>query len=159
MRSMLKRMLYSPERNSLAGTAPTGSLLPESFPRAGGHSGRRHTLQGVKDENGSSMGRGQKAISKLPTIVLRASVLLSCMAGLANVAHAQSAAKWDKRGAEAESRQDYDTALEDYHKALIKKPTDLAYKAHYEHMRFLASVAHIDRGRVLRQNGDLNGAL
>src|SRR5580698_1481974 len=158
MRSMLKRMLYSPERNSLAGTAPTGSVLPELHLGAGGHSGRRHTLQGVKDANGSSMGRGHREISKLSTVVFRASVLLSCMAGLANVAHAQSAAKLDKRGADAEARQDYDTALEDYHKALVKKPTDLAYKAHYEHMRFLASVAHIDRGRVLRQSGDLNGA-
>jgi general secretion pathway protein D len=73
-------------------------------------------------------------------------------------AHAQSAAKWDKRGAQAEARQDYDAALDDYHHALIKKPTEILYKSHYERMVFLASVGHIDRGRVLRQSGDFTGA-
>jgi general secretion pathway protein D len=156
---MLKRMLYSPERNSLAGTAPTGSVLPKTILGAGVHSGRRHTLQGVKDANGSSMGRGHTLISKLSTFVLQALLLPSCLAGFGTVAaHAQSAAKWDKRGAVAESHQDYDTALEDFHQALIKKPDDLVFKTHYEHVRFLAAVTHIDRGRVLRQSGDLNGA-
>jgi general secretion pathway protein D len=156
---MLKRMVYSPERNRLAGTAPTGSVLPKKIMGAGVHSGRRHTLQGVKDENGSSMGRGHTLISKLSVLVLRTFLVLSCLAGFGTVAaHAQSAAKWDKRGAAAEARQDYDTALEDYHQALTKKPTDLGYKAHYEHIKFLAAVSHIDRGRVLRQSGDINGA-
>lgn len=154
---MLNRMLYSPERNSLAGTAPTGSVLPKIILGAGVHSGRRHTLQGVKDANGSSMGRGHTSISKLSTVVFRA-FLLSCLAGFATAAQAQSAAKLDKQGAAAEARQDYDTALDLYHRALVKKPTDLAYKAHYEHIKFLAAVSHIDRGRVLRQSGDLNAA-
>jgi general secretion pathway protein D len=155
---MLNRMLYSPERNSLAGTAPTGSVLPKIILGAGVPSGRRHTLQGVKDANGSSMGRGHTSISKLSTFVFRA-FLLSCLAGFATVAaNAQSAAKLDKQGAAAEARQDYDTALDLYHRALVKKPTDLAYKAHYEHIKFLAAVSHIDRGRVLRQSGDLNAA-
>jgi general secretion pathway protein D len=86
-------------------------------------------------------------------------VLLSCLTGFGAIAaHAQSAAKWDKRGAQAEARQDYDAALEDYHQALVKKPTEILYKSHYERMRFLASVGHIDRGRVLRQSGDYTGA-
>jgi general secretion pathway protein D len=159
MRSMSTRMVYSPERNSLADTAPTGSVLPEKTLGIGVCSGRRHTLQGVKDANGRSMGRGQKTITKLSASQLRAFFLFSCFAGFGtSAAYAQSATKWDKRGAAAEARQDYDTALEDYHQALLKKPGDIAFTAHYEHMRFLASVAHIDRGRVLRQSGDLNGA-
>ncbi len=79
--------------------------------------------------------------------------------GSAASAHAQSAGTWDKRGASAELRQDYDTAYEDYKKAHDKKPKDLRYLSHFDRMRFLAAVQHVDRGRVLRQNGDWTGAL
>jgi general secretion pathway protein D len=156
-------MVYSPERNSLAGTAPTGNALTEVTLEIGVYSGRRHTLQGVKDANGSNMGRGRQSINRsiagASALVLRALILLSCLAGFGSIAaQAQSAAKWDKRGAAAEARQDYDTALDAYHHALTKKPTEILYKSHYERMVFLASVSHIDRGRVLRQSGDFNGA-
>ena len=174
MRSNVQRMLYSPERSSLAGTAPTGALSGNISP-PGVHSGTRHTLQGVKDENGSSMGRGYKSIGKLKALFLRTSPLL-LLCGLAPIgpatAQAQapetkaeikaekgSAKTWDKRGVDAEARQDYDAAFEDYHNAVLKNPKDIRYKEHYDHMRFQASVAHVDRGRVLRQNGDINGAL
>jgi general secretion pathway protein D len=73
--------------------------------------------------------------------------------------YAQSAKTWDKRGQDAELRQDYDTAYEAYRQAMLKNPKDLRYKAHYELMRFQAAISHVDRGRVLRQNGDLQGAL
>jgi len=159
MRSTLQRMVYSPERNRLAGTAPTGNVLTEITLAIGVDSGRRHTLQGVKDANGSSMGRGHRSITRFSSLVLRALLLLSCLAGFTTAAaHAQSAAKWDKRGAEAESRQEYDVALDAYHHALAKKPTEILYRSHYERMVFLASVGHIDRGRVLRQSGDFTGA-
>ena len=106
-------MVYSPERNSLAGTAPTGNVLDEITLETDVHSGRRHTLQGVKDANGSSMGRGQTFITRSSAVVVRALVVLLCLAGVGAIAaHAQSAAKWDKRGAAAEARQDYDAALE-----------------------------------------------
>ena len=74
-------------------------------------------------------------------------------------AHPQSAAKWSKIGQAAEEREDYDAAYEAYRHAKETKPADLAYKTHYERVRFQASTSHLDRGRVLRQNGDLNGAL
>jgi general secretion pathway protein D len=156
-------MVYSPERNSLAGTAPTGNVLPEITLETVVYSGRRPTLQGVKDANGSNMGRGNQSIIRSTTnfssFVLRAALLLSCLAGFGvTAAHAQSAAKWDKRGAAAEARQEYDVALDAYHHALEKKPTEILYKSHYERMVFLASVGHIDRGRVLRQSGDFTGA-
>jgi general secretion pathway protein D len=73
-------------------------------------------------------------------------------------AHAQSAKTWDKRGQDAELRHDYDAAYEAYRQASLKNPKDLRYTAHLEIMRFQASVSHVDRGRVLRQNGDLQGA-
>jgi general secretion pathway protein D len=155
----LYRMLYSPERNSLAGNAPTGSVLPSNNDGAGVYSGRRHTFFGVKDANGSSMGRGNRRISKLSTYAFWA-ILLSCFAGAtAGTAHAQSASSWSKKGQAAEDRQDYDAAFEDYRQATLKAPKDLRYKAHLERMKFQASVSHLDRGRVLKQSGDIGGAV
>jgi general secretion pathway protein D len=74
-------------------------------------------------------------------------------------AHAQSAAKWNKRGQDAEAREDYDSAFNDYLQAHLKKPADLRYLERYQRMRFQAAAMHVDRGRVLRQSGDLGGAL
>jgi general secretion pathway protein D len=156
-------MVYSPERNSLAGPAFTGSALHSASMGTGVYSGRRRTLHGVKDANGSSMGRGKNSIIKLPAFALQAYVVLFLLSGFVVfspvAAQAQSAKKWDKRGQDAEVRQDYDTAYEDYRQAILKDPKDLAYKAHFERMRFQAGVRHIDRGRVLHQSGDLAGAL
>src|SRR6266851_4878608 len=127
MRSKVPRMLYSPERSSLAGTAPAGSVLSgitsrnifsrKIFPAGVRHSGKRHTLYGVRDENGSSMGRGYRAISKLSASLLRALplLLLCCLAALGSpTARAQSANQtvkensksaktWYKMGQAAES--------------------------------------------------------
>jgi len=74
-------------------------------------------------------------------------------------AHAQSAGGWENRGVKAELRQDYDAAYEDYLKAHQKKPADLRYQERLDRMRFQAAAVHVDRGRVLRQNGDIAGAL
>jgi general secretion pathway protein D len=75
------------------------------------------------------------------------------------VAHAQSAASWNKRGQQAEAREDFDAAFEDYRQAHLKKPKDLRYKERYERLRFQAANVHVDRGRVLRQSGDISGAI
>jgi general secretion pathway protein D len=161
-RFTLHQMLYSPEHSSLADTAPTGSVLSGNILPAGEKSGHCHTLHGAKDKDGSSMGRGYKSIRKLSLVPRRALllVLLCCAAALGSArAYAQSASTWNKRGQDAEARQNYDAAYEAYHQAMLKNPTDLRYKTRYEHTLFLASVGHVDRGRVLRQSGDLNGAL
>jgi general secretion pathway protein D len=168
MRSNVPRMLYSPERSSLAGTAPTGNALPGIILPGGVHSGKRHTLFSVKDGNGSSMGRGYKSIGKLSKFFLRTlSLLLLGVVVVGSItANAQSAKEtkasaktWYKRGEAAEARQDFDTAYEAYQHAVQKDPNDLRYKAHFDRMRYLAAFGHVDRGRVLRQSGDLNGAL
>ncbi len=74
-------------------------------------------------------------------------------------ASAQSAATWNKRGENAEVRDNFDAAYEAYRQAHLKKPKDLRYTERFERLRFQASVAHLERGRVLKQNGDLPGAL
>jgi general secretion pathway protein D len=74
-------------------------------------------------------------------------------------AKAQSASTWNKRGQTAELHEDYDTAYEDYLKAHNKALKDMRYTARLDRMRFQAAAQHVDRGRVLRQSGDLGGAL
>jgi general secretion pathway protein D len=155
-------MLYSPERSSLADTAPTGSVLHETIFPAGVHSGKRHTLFGVKDGNGSSMGRGYKSISQLSAFLLRALPLLPlcCVAVFGSItAHAQSAKTWEKRGENAEAHQDFDAAYEDYQHATTLRPNDIRYKTNFARLRYQAAASHVDRGRVVRESGDLNGAL
>jgi len=172
MRLNVPRMLYSPERSSLAGTASAGSVLSRIILPAGvQHSGKRHTFYRVKDENGSSMRRGYRSIGKSSAFLHRTLpvTLLCCFAAIgSSAAHAQapntpressrSAKAWDKSGQEAEAHQDFDTAFEDYQHATHLKPNDLRYKARFDRMRFQAAAAHVDRGRVLVQSGDLAGA-
>jgi general secretion pathway protein D len=153
-------MLYSPERSSLAGNAPTGSVLLCENAGAGVYSGRRLTLFGEKDAHERSMSRGKlplllRSESCVPKALL--AVLILFVLG-SSPSHAQSAKTWDKRGQDAELRHDYDAAYEAYLQATVKKPKDLRYKTHLELMRFQAAVSHVDRGRLLRQNGDLQGA-
>ena len=156
-------MVYSPERDSLSGTLSTGSGLDSECMGAGADFGRRRTLNGVKDANGSSMGRGKQSIIRVSTFALQGYLFLFLVVGFVAfnpvAAQAQSAKKWDKRGQDAETRQDYDAAYEDYRQATLKNPKDLTYKAQFERMRFQAAVSHIDRGRVLHASGDLSGAL
>ena len=84
-------------------------------------------------------------------------MLLSGMA--VTSAHGQSASTWNSRGKRSEARQDYDEAFEEYRQAHLKKPNDLRYRTSFESMRFKASEMHVDRGRVLRQSGDVGGAI
>jgi general secretion pathway protein D len=107
------------------------------------------------------MGCAYKSSSKSPTCLRALSLLLviACLSSLEASAHAQSANAWNKRGQAAEERQDYDAAFEAYRQARLKKPSDIRFVTHFERMRFLAAVGHVDRGRVLRQSGDLNGAI
>jgi len=74
-------------------------------------------------------------------------------------AHAQSASAWAKKGQQAEARDDYDAAFEDYRQAHLKKPKDLRYRTNFESLRFKSANMHVDRGRVLRQSGDADGAI
>jgi len=92
---------------------------------------------------------------------LRTGIMLACGLGLwsAAPAQAQSAGTWNKRGQDAEAREDYDAAFEAYRQAHLKKPNDLRYKTHYERLRFEAANEHVDRGRVLRASGDSGGAM
>jgi general secretion pathway protein D len=105
-------------------------------------------------------GVGRRLQQFLPTRLLAYGALAFVFALLVlPSAHAQSAAKWDKRGQLAEAKDNFDEAYEDFRQAHLKKPTDLRYKTRYERLRFEAANQHLDRGRVLRQSGDTQGAI
>lgn len=86
-------------------------------------------------------------------------LLLFGLLAVSSGAHAQSASTWNKRGQAAEVREDPDAAFEAYRQAHLKKPADLRYRERYERLRFSAANLHVDRGRVLRQSGDIGGAI
>src|SRR6266849_109943 len=64
-----------------------------------------------------------------------------------------------KAGAKSESLQDYDTALENYNKALRSDPNNTEYKLKAARARFEASQWHVDQGRRLREQSNLELAL
>src|SRR5882672_8310787 len=62
-------------------------------------------------------------------------------------------------GAKAESLKDYDTALENYNKALQAEPNNTEYKLKAARARFEAAQWHVDQGRRLREQSNLELAL
>jgi general secretion pathway protein D len=73
--------------------------------------------------------------------------------------HAESANADFKQGQNAEAREDYDAAFEDYQKALKRNPKDDRYKMAVARVRVTASATHVTRGRKLFAAGDIQGAL
>ncbi len=64
-----------------------------------------------------------------------------------------------RRGLAAEAQQDYDAAFSDYRKAMLDDPSDLRYKTACERTRLFASELHLKRGKQLKANGNITGAL
>jgi general secretion pathway protein D len=62
-------------------------------------------------------------------------------------------------GKKAESLNDYDTALDSYNKALRSEPTNTEYKLKAARARFEAAQWHVDQGRRLREQSNLELAL
>jgi general secretion pathway protein D len=62
-------------------------------------------------------------------------------------------------GSKAESLKDYDTALENYNKALQVEPNNTEYKLKAARARFEAAQWHVDQGRRLREQANLELAL
>jgi general secretion pathway protein D len=73
--------------------------------------------------------------------------------------HSPSASSLYKAGQNAEAREDYDAAFDDFQKANAKNPKDLSYRAALYRVRVSASAVHLTRGRKLLDAGDQQGAL
>ncbi len=72
---------------------------------------------------------------------------------------ADSAKSLYEKGKDAEARQNYEQAYDFYKQAYGLKPQNLDYRSSYERLRFLAGASHVHRGQLLREAGQLDGAL
>src|SRR5438105_591748 len=85
--------------------------------------------------------------------------LLLLVAAVSVPAAGDKAKSLYKQGKQAEARQDYEAAYEDYKQAYSLKPTELYYRTALERTRFLAAASKVHRGQLLRQAGQLQPAL
>src|SRR5579871_6461576 len=69
------------------------------------------------------------------------------------------ASQENSAGSKAEAVKDYDTALDEYNKALAQSPNNTEYKLKAARARFEAAQWHVDKGRGLREQGNLDMAL
>jgi general secretion pathway protein D len=88
-------------------------------------------------------------------------ILLTYLAiqGAFSPLRAEPSKKYYKDGKNAELREDYITAYQDYRQAWLQKPEDMKYKESYSRLRPLAAFQYIDLGHKLRDEGQLNDAL
>src|SRR5579872_5175233 len=87
-------------------------------------------------------------------------VILSAML-IAPIAPAKTR-KGDKylaQGRVAESKKDWDAALDSYDKALSEDPAEIVYQMSAQKARFQAAQSHLDRGLKTRGEGQLGEAL
>ena len=87
-------------------------------------------------------------MKKLCAFLTCLAVLALCLPG-----YADSASVAFKRGAKAESQNNYDAAFEGYQQAYQLKPKNPKYEAAYTRIRFYAAQQHVQAGQML-----LNGA-
>jgi general secretion pathway protein D len=70
-----------------------------------------------------------------------------------------SAAYYYKHGEDAEQRQDYDSAFDNYRKACAKDPKDIRYREALTHVRLSAAALHLERGRKMAASDENQAAL
>ncbi len=91
--------------------------------------------------------------------VIRPAAVLLLLAVVCLTVAGESARSLYNKGKDAEAKQNYEQAYEYLKQAYEKKPEDLAIRAAFERMRFLAGASHVHRGQLLRDAGKLQEAL
>jgi general secretion pathway protein D len=94
-------------------------------------------------------------IRPLTTSVLVLVLVLSVSLPLS----ADQAKSFYNKGRDAEARQNYELAYDNYKRAYDLKPKDLRYRTAFERTRFLSAASHVHRGQLLRDAGKLDEAL
>src|ERR1035438_5824147 len=74
-------------------------------------------------------------------------------------AKSDSAKALYEKGVDAEARQNYEQAFDDFKEAYSLKPKDLRYRTAYERTRFYAASSEVHRGQILRDAGKLDEAI
>ena len=86
-------------------------------------------------------------------------VVAFAIQGTLSPLHADAAKNYFKQGKQAEIREDYITAYQDYRQAWLAKPKDMEYKEAYTRLRFQAAAQYVEMAKKLRDQGQLNDAL
>ncbi len=114
---------------------------------------------------GSRMNRPMPGPADTGIFKLKAIFPIAMLVGLAGSGlsfpqlHAESANADYKQGLNAEAREDYDAAFDDFQKALTKNPKDARFKISVARVRVTAASGHVTKGRKLLQAGDVQGSL
>ena len=90
---------------------------------------------------------------------IRPAAILLLVAAISLPGISESAKSLYNKGKDAEAKQNYEQAYEYYKQAYDEKPQDLAMRASFERLRFLAGASHVHRGQLLRDAGKLQEAL
>ena len=85
--------------------------------------------------------------------------LLLLLSLCAQPALADKGKEYFREGRKAERRNDFDTALGLYERAVREEPDQVQYLLALRRLRFLAAMTHVDRGQELRDSGKLAEAL
>ena len=93
------------------------------------------------------------------TRLIRPAAVFLLVVAITLPAAADKAKSLYQKGRDAEARQNYEEAFDDYKQAYQLKPDDLQYRASTQRMQFLAGASHVHRGQVLRDAGKLDEAM
>ena len=138
---------------------------PAAGPRAGLEKVAQECACEPVKTPGSRMSRRTPAPAAAGIMTSRAVLAITLLAAMAGMtlpaarAYGESANTDFKQGQAAESREDYDTAFDDFQKALKKNPKDTRFKIALARVRVTASSVHVSKGRKLAAAGDSQGAL
>src|ERR1041384_4860552 len=91
------------------------------------------------------------------TAVLTAGILIGPMVPLE--ARTKKGDRFLAQGRTAESKKDWDAALQAYEQAMAEDPADIVYQMATTKARFQASQVHVDKGQKIRATGQLGEAL
>jgi len=97
-------------------------------------------------------------VSKARLWIVFAGVLAFLCAGAAE-SLAQSPKSFYKKGQDAEAREDYDAAYQNFQKAYSMAPKNEVYRTAYLRVRFTDAAMHVTKGRNLAASGDEQPAL
>jgi len=85
------------------------------------------------------------------TRLMRPVALVLLLVSLTLPVAADQAKSWYEKGQDAEARQNYEQAYDDFKQAYDLKPKDLRYRSAFERLKFLAGASHVHRGKLLRE--------
>src|SRR6266852_6323113 len=105
--------------------------------------------------------RGGRLSARGPVMkrLIRPAAIVLLVLAITLPAAADKAKSFFNKGRDAEARQNYEQAYEDFKQAYELKPKDIQYRSSYERARFLAAASHVHRGQLLRDAGKLDDAM